>query len=336
VNVDAKTYNVYAGVNREIALRPVATAYTTATNCFSRAIFVPNSGAAGSNVCYLDDVVWKWTPNLYYSKPGIHTYLADDLEAHAIDTTVNGTMPDIGGAWNVSDAGAAGGFFAENMLSFGDGFLSLAATTNNNAFLYSNSAAKLRLDPNYIVTVDFDIYLRTGYQAIIGLQENLTGNVTAAVNPNVKWKCWNGNQYTATDVNVIGASGWDVWHHVQMALDCSNRTYKVVVQPCGSLPTLLGTYAWDSGTLANDQVFFVIKPQGTNGQITYFDNIRVTYGPTCPIGDMNNDCKVDFSDFAKLAGNWLDFAPVGNLNSDKIVDLKDVQVFAQHWLEKKN
>ena len=335
VNVDAKTYKAYAGANREITLRPMDTPYTTATNCFSRVIFVPNSSSA-SNVCYLDDVVWKWTPKLYYTHDRIHTYLADDIESHTIDSTLNGKLPMTGGAWNVSPAGTASGFFAENMLSFGDGYLSLAATSNNNAFIYSNANVKLRLDADETVTVDFDVFLRNGYQSIVGLQKNITGNFTAAVNPNVKWKCWNGNQYTTTDVNVARDRNFDLWHHVQMILNCASKNYKVIVQPCGSLPTLLGTFAWDSGTVADDEVFFVIKPQGTNGQVTYYDNIRVTYGPNCPTGDLNNDCEVDFADFAKLAFNWMQFDSIGNLNTDKIVNFKDVQVLGQHWLENEN
>jgi hypothetical protein len=327
VNVDAKTYSAYAGVDRAIELVNNMP-YTTTLNYFNRALFLPS--APLGNVCYLDDVSWKWTPNLYYTPSRIYTYLTEDVESHTSHSTVSGTQPTTGGAWHVSPTSAASGFFAENMLSFGDGYLSLAATSNNNAFIYSSDSATLRLDPNQTVTVDFDVFLRNGYQAIVSMQKNLTGNVTAAVNPNGKWKCWNGTQYTTTNVNV----GYDLWNHVQMVLNGTNRNYQVIVQPCGSLPTLLGTFSWDSGTQPNDPVFLVIKPQGTNGQITYYDNIRITYGPAnCPVGDLNNDCKVDFADFAKLAGNWLDFAPVGDLNSDKIVDLEDMQVFVLHWLE---
>ncbi len=327
INVDAKTYMAYAGANREITLRPVPIAYTTTNNYFSRVSFVPN-GPVGSS-SYLDDVCWKWAPNLYYTPSRIYTYLADNVESHTADSTVNGVLPDIGGVWNVSPSGTGSSFFAENMLSFGDGVLSLAATSNNNAFLYSNDSTKLRLDANQTVTVDFDVYLRNGYQAIVGMQENLTGNPTAAINPNGKWKCWNGSQYTVTDVNVA----YDMWNHVQMVLNCASKNYKVIIQPCGSLPTLVGTFAWDTGTQQNDQVFLTIKPQGTNGQITYYDNINVTYGPACPVGDLNNDCVVDFEDFALLGLNWMSFSPVGDLNGDKVVNLGDIPTFAAHWLD---
>ncbi len=332
VNVDAKTYMAYAGANREITMRAIPINYTTTINYFNRAVFIPN-GSIAPNVCYLDDVALKWMPNLYYTSNRIYTYLEDNIESHTVHSTVSGTSPSIGGLWNASPSATAGGFFTEDMLSFGDGYFSMAATSDNNAFIYSNDSVKLKLDPNQIITVDFDVFIRKGYQAIVGMQKSLTGNVTAAVNPNGKWKCWNGTQYTTTDVNVVGPD-IDLWTHVQMVLYPATKNYKVIVQPSGSMPIPLGTFAWDSGTQQNDQVFFVIKPQGPNGQTTYFDNINITYGPDCPIGDLNNDCEVNFADFAKLAFNWLQFAPVGNLNTDKIVDFNDVQIFVQHWLEK--
>ena len=331
VDVDAKTYNGYAGENREITLRPFPITYTTTTNYFNRIRFIAD-GPIGNSV-YLDDVIWKWTPKLHYVPSRIYTYLEDGFESNIVGTTINGAWPETGNYWLVSPSASEGSFLSDAMLSYADGYYSLAAKSNNNAFAYSNNNVKLKLDPNQTITVDFDVFVRKGYQVIVGLQKSLAGNVTAAVNPNGKWKCWNGTQYTTTDVNVVGPD-MDLWTHVQMVLNCANKNYKVIVQPSGSMPIPLGTFAWDSGTQQNDQVFFVIKPQGPNGQTTYFDNINITYGPDCPIGDLNNDCEVNFTDFAKLAFNWLQFAPVGNLNTDKIVDFKDVQIFVQHWLEK--
>ncbi|MHB9071408.1 MAG: hypothetical protein ACYC54_13705 [Sedimentisphaerales bacterium] len=51
----------------------------------------------------------------------------------------------------------------------------------------------------------------------------------------------------------------------------------------------------------------------------YYDNITMTgnYVAECgdmihpiPVGDLNDDCKVDFTDFAKLAANWMTCTPV--------------------------
>jgi hypothetical protein len=57
---------------------------------------------------------------------------------------------------------------------------------------------------------------------------------------------------------------------------------------------------------------------GYNSEV-YYDNITMTgnYVAECgdiihpfPVGDLNEDCKVDFSDFAELAANWMMCTPV--------------------------
>lgn len=85
-------------------------------------------------------------------------------------------------------------------------------------------------------------------------------------------------------------------------------------------------------TQQNEEVFFFVQPQGPNGETTFFDNINITYGPDCPIGDLNGDCAVNFEDFALLGFNWLTFSSVGDFNSDKEVNYEDFQIFALHWL----
>lgn len=332
VDVDAQTYMAYAGIDREITLRPIPITYTAAPNFFDKVLFLPN-GPVGGGSCYLDDVCMKWTPKLYYTPSRKYTYLEDGFESLAVGTTANGAYPETGGAWLVSPPAAEGSFLTDGMLSWGDGYFSLAATSNNEAFVYSNASTKLTLDSNQTITVDFDVFLRDGYQAIIGFQKNLIGNVTAAVNLNGKWKCWNDTQFTTTDVDVIGSDGWDVWTHVQMVLHPADENYEVIIQPCGSLPVSLGTFAWDSGTRPNDEVFFVIKPQGANGQTTYVDNISITHGPDCPVGDLSGDCMVNIEDFALFGLNWLSFSPVGDFNDDKKVDFEDVGTFTLNWLE---
>ena len=55
-------------------------------------------------------------------------------------------------------------------------------------------------------------------------------------------------------------------------------------------------------------------------------------------GDINGDGKVDFTDFAILASQWLqppgepsaDIAPEGG---DGLVDFLDLAVLTEHWLE---
>ena len=325
VDVDNKKYTVYAGPNRDMTLM-TNMPYTTNINYFDRITISPGNPAG--NVCYIDDVSMKWTPKRYYTADRKYIYLQDDFESVTPHDTVWNKAPVVGGTWNVNPPTAATSFYAENMLSFPEGYNSLAAAVNYGAYLYSSDTSKLTLDPNYTVTVDFDLYLRSGYQSLITLQKDHGSSVTAAVNPNVKWKCWNSSAYAVTDANV----SYDIWNHVQMVLNCAARNYQVILQPCGSMPKLLGTYSWDSGTQTGDSVFLAIKPQGTNGSTAYFDNVKITYGPVCPAGDYNNDCKVNFQDFAILAMNWLAYSSVGDMSNNGFVDLIDIQNFASNWL----
>jgi hypothetical protein len=204
-------------------------------------------------------------------------------------------------------------FFIENSLSFGGGYKSLATTRlSSGTSLYSNTNSKLRLDPSYVVTVDLDLYLQNGYSTSFGLIESLSGPYTAWLSAvSGKWKYWNGSTWVDTGVAV----SYDIWTHIQLALDCSARNYKIVIQKTGDLPVLAATVPWDSGSLQNDLVFFDIAPSGSTGQIVYFDNIVVTYGlpNVCgdenhpyPVGDLTLDCHVNFEDLAILMEHWLD------------------------------
>ena len=329
VNIEAKTYSAYAGQNNEITVC-ANIPYTVNTNRFNRIFF--STADTNGNVTYLDDVVMKWYPNLRYAPQGIYTRLLDNLESHTVGSSLHNVSPDIGSNWKVNPSDT-GGFFIEKQLSFGDGFKSLAATSYNNAFAYSGEAKKIKLDPNYAVTADFDVFLRTNYQTIVGFQKSTTGSPMAAINANGTWKYWNGTSYVSTGVNVSYGTiaGDGVWSHVQISLDCRTRKYTLVIQPCGSNPTLLGTYDWDPGTQTGDNVFFFIKPQGTNGQISYYDNIIVT-GPPCVVGDLNGDCQVNFVDFAAFASHWLQQSDIGEFNNDNKVDYEDLNKLVGNWL----
>jgi hypothetical protein len=54
-----------------------------------------------------------------------------------------------------------------------------------------------------------------------------------------------------------------------------------------------------------------------------------------PVGDLTEDCVVNFEDFAMLADNWLvdEYPyPVGDLTEDCVVNFEDVAEFAANWL----
>ena len=45
-----------------------------------------------------------------------------------------------------------------------------------------------------------------------------------------------------------------------MALDTAAKSYKIVVQPVGEVPTLMGNARWGNDTKINDTVFFRVHP----------------------------------------------------------------------------
>jgi len=74
--------------------------------------------------------------------------------------------------------------------------------------------------------------------------------------------------------------------------------------------------------------------------IVYFDDIRL-YPPRCvpsllqPIGDLDDDCDVDYDDLIIIADNWL-LAPSDpkiDLYSDETIDFRDIAELGRAWGE---
>jgi hypothetical protein len=71
----------------------------------------------------------------------------------------------------------------------------------------------------------------------------------------------------------------------------------------------------------------------------YFDDIRLHW-PRCvpsqlqPVGDLNDDCTVNYLDIDVMAGEWLMPAPdAADLDDDGDVDFGDYAELASAWLE---
>jgi hypothetical protein len=283
VNLAALTYSLYAGATNELVLCQ-NNPYTVPFNGFNQLYFQPV--APQGNVTYLDDVALKWFPATLYGSQSRNVYLADNFEADAVDSALNGVLPQSGAAWTASSPTNAQ---IENKLSFGDGFKCLRVIKPAGANSVSSGAgAPLALQISNQVTLDFDVYFRTtSYQTVAGLRKSSGGAPTAAISAaGGTWQVWSNGAYTNTGVNLLaGNGGLGLWNHVQIALNASNRTYRVVIQPVGSMPVLLGTFPWDAGTKVGDSVFFQIDAQGSTGQIVYYDNILMTYGLLDTDGD---------------------------------------------------
>jgi formylglycine-generating enzyme required for sulfatase activity len=329
INLAAESYSLYQGLNREVTLK-ANIPYNPPANRFNQ-LYFSTAGSLG-NFTYVDDVSFRWYPAQLYALVGANILLSDSFESHRVDDPVNASAAEQGGAWTAVISGTAQ---IENKLSFGDGFKCLRVAKNGANAVSAGSATPWSLAANSQFTLDVDVYVRPGYLLQAGLRKSAGGNPTAAIQANGTWRVWSGGVFTDTGVSVQS-----LWTHVQLALNTSNRTYQVAVQPVGnSAPTVLGTYPWDVGTQTGDAVFFQIDPLGTAGQIVYFDNVLVASGPLVQIAPFKiksfvlngNNAVVSFLSVAgqnyslerstSLNGGWTSVATVAG--TGQVVEVTD-------------
>ena len=78
--------------------------------------------------------------------------------------------------------------------------------------------------------------------------------------------------------------------------------------------------------------FASTRPGGVGGQ----DLWQMSIAPVRTIPDFNNDGRVDFKDFSRLAQHWMQDEPVFDISpapdGDGIVDYKDMAGLAEYWL----
>ena len=145
---------------------------------------------------------------------------------------------------------------------------------------------KLRLGADPIVTVDLDVFIRSSstfpymipdpltkspHRTTVGLESALTGGPVATLRAgDGTWECWDGEEYSDSGVRIA----YDVWNHLQLAVDSSTGTYQVVAQPVGELPTLVGGGRLGQG--AEGDVVFAIRPSDSDGHVTCYDNLLIT------------------------------------------------------------
>jgi len=315
-NLETSTYSAYMGTNKEFPLcRNVP--YSTSINTFDQVIFSPQ-GSTGT-VVYLDDVSWKWCPAQVYGNEGITKFLVDGFDSHTVDATVHNTLPDSGSSvWTVSSSTYYGNYFTENDLSYGDGYKCLAAKKASvTVSINSGMASTIPLNADYVISAQWDMWLSANSGASINLKKIGTSLPIAAVKAESgKWWYYADNAYVDSGKTYNTAD--TIWYHLQLWLNGADKTYKLILQPLGEKPVIVaGSIPWNASALNTDRAVFEISPLGSTNTITYFDNISVTYGlpdlcggtgKTKPVGDLNNDCTVDFSDMLIFNEHWLEEA----------------------------
>jgi hypothetical protein len=295
VDLDAMTYSAQVGDDKKgnvcsgIAIsKPVERIVTQhgvnlpikvpAYRIFNALMFVPVEGSR--EPVYVDDVLVNWTPTLHYAKPGSRKLLDENFESAKSGATGFGRELRVAGAANGTKP-----FFVERTTSYGKGVH--CARAAGGAALVSD----LGITPasaKGTVTVDFDTYIRSDegfpyilpnpatkspHSVVISLEGSSPDKPFAAIDTTGgTWKLWDGQKYVDTGKGI----NYDVWNHVQLAIDAKAKTYRLIVQPVGSLPTVIGEAACGELPKATDKLALKISPSATKGHISCYDNLLVT------------------------------------------------------------
>ncbi|NUQ65195.1 MAG: hypothetical protein HUU20_22240, partial [Pirellulales bacterium] len=270
---------VQPGVNIPIAVPVFKT--------FDSVLFIPE-GRPGS-VAYLDDVSVEWTPTLHYAPAGKETLFTCDFESYP--TADHFVQPDgsEAGRWQLKDRPE--GYYVASGISFGEGVKSLHARGGMD--IVSDGPQRILVREDSILTVDCDVFIRSSqpfpfmipnpsvrsdHRTTLSLCKQDSAEAVAALQAgDGTWRYQDGDRHVDSRVPIA----YDVWNHVQMALDMRTGVCAFVVQPVGELPTPLGRGHWSGGRRAGEAVRFSIAPSGTPGHISCYDNVVIT----CARGD---------------------------------------------------
>ncbi len=245
---------------------------------FNRTLFIPQ-GSPGS-VTYLDDVAVDWKATTYYEQPGERTVWAENFESFS-----PGQTPFIKSKQDKLDP-----WFIDNHTSFGDGVNCLHSRGGEELVFGSQEQAP-SLDSSKITTIDFDVFIRSDKDFAYIVSNPLTKSPSRTViglnskadpaNPWVslkagdgKWHYWDGDKFTESKTPIV----YDVWNHVQLAIDSLKGTYQIVVQPVGEMPILVGRGALGHRIQSPEALVFSIAPSNDPGHISCYDNLVLT-GP---------------------------------------------------------
>jgi hypothetical protein len=138
------------------------------------------------------------------------------------------------------------------------------------------------------ITVDLDVFIgsesgfpymipnpltKSRHRTAISLQQSSGAHVAGTQAGDGTWQIWDSDRYKDSGIRIA----YDVWNHLQMALDVKSGTYKLVLQPVGELP---GPAA--RGRLGNvpdkaSPLSFIIAPSKSGSQTSLYDNLLVAF-----------------------------------------------------------
>jgi hypothetical protein len=250
---------------------------------FNTLNFIPTSSA--NHRIYLDDVTVKWIPTMHYAPLGHHVLVHETFEKAEPGANFDREFGE--GPWNVDPADHGAAFFIERSTSFGPGVQCVRAT--GGGALVAETMRPLA-STGGMMTVDLDVFVRSDrpfpfiipdpttrsrHSFVLSLEGDAAREPLAAVNSaDGRWRLWDGVRACFAESGTPVA--YDVWSHLQIAVDLQAKTYRVVVQPVGELPTLIGQASVGASVGVPKKLKLSVKPSATSGHVSCYDNLRVT------------------------------------------------------------
>lgn len=250
---------------------------------FDSVRFVPE-GNDGS-ITYLDDVSIRWIPTLNYAPPEGDVVFSCDFETYRVDSEPGQAIASQDSQWKIpSDALPYVSVIRSN--SFGQGVKSLLIRGGTE--ITANVPGGIPLDTRSTITIDCDLFLRSSspfpsmipdpaatsrHHVTLNLRDNQSGAILASIHAgNGTWRFWTRDHDTDSGVPIA----YDVWNHVQIALDTSNGTYRLVIQPLGQLPVVAGDGRSSAQTHPAARAVFSMTTSATDGHMSCYDNVLIT------------------------------------------------------------
>lgn len=240
---------------------------------FNALIFLPAED--GSEPVHLDDVLLTWTP----ATPGVRPTGPPRL-SETFEDAPPGCTSFPGKPWQVvATAAGAAPFSIERGTSFGPGTRCLRASGGGQLRV---PLGQLGRGP---LAVDLDVFLRSGKSAPILMPDPAprtphpvtftlrdAGGQPIAVLRAAEDGTWHlGEQSMASTGRLLTLDGWA---HLQFVIDPQARHLRVVSQPVGEAPRLVGTLALDR--LPAAPLELAIEPAAGPRHLSCYDNLLVT------------------------------------------------------------
>jgi hypothetical protein len=299
VNADAQTYSAFMGADkasvicRDIKYAPAEERFITqhgvnvpikvpAYRTFNVLYFIPEKFA--ENKVYLDDVSVKWVPTLHYASRGKRVILDETFEDQTPGKPMGKATKTA--KWSIEPVSEQAKPLIENTTSYGEGTRCLRAY--GGATITAVPSQNLMASAGGKITVDLDVFVRSDkgfpyiipdpttrspHSAVIALAGDVSEKPLASIDTaSGTWRLWDGETFVDTGKVVT----YDVWQHVQIAVDAKAKTYQLVVQPIGELPSVVGQAAVGPGVKPTERLQLKIKTSDTAGHTSCYDNIMIT------------------------------------------------------------